>query len=98
MKALESVTEYNGIRQVTKMTKNGMVSRMYEIETGKEVYRSRSFVKTGQTNIELIDIDFWDVTIDGKSAGAEELQALEGGPYKILALMNNRTVQIVSGS
>lgn len=92
----EMVIEENGIRQITKASKHEVISSMFEIETGKEILRTKSTIKNDRTDVELIDFDFWDITIDDQKAEINDLKSLDGGPFKILALMNDRTIQIVT--
>lgn len=89
------IVEENGIRQISSVAPGKMTSKMIEIETGKEVFKTTSYVDSGRTDIELIDIDFWDITIDGEEATKQDLESLEGG-HEILALMNDRTIKIKS--
>ena len=86
--------EVNGIRQVSKITKETITKSFFDIENNKEVLRTIS-AEDGSSEIKLIDTDFWHVVVNGKKADENKLKSIGDGPYKILTLLQDKTVEII---
>lgn len=91
-----NVVEVNGIRQESKITSDAIHKSLYDIETDREVLRTKS-LENGSSELELVDKDFWSIIVNGEKADEKQLETIEGGPYKILILPEDKTVEIITG-
>lgn len=89
-----TIVEENGIRQVSKITTDAIRKSLFDIETDHEVLRIKS-LEDGNSELELVDTAFWTITINGEEADEEQLQSIEGGPYKILTLLEDKTLELI---